>query len=95
MTDIDGLYTDNPRTCDDATLITQVLTITPEIEGLAKGAGSAFGTGGMATKIQAARIACAAGIHTVVACGDDSKVLYTLLDGKEIGTWFMPEKKGD
>lgn len=89
LTDIDGLYTDNPRENKEATLIKTVTEITSEIEGLGKGAGSRFGTGGMSTKITAAKIAHSCGTHTIVACGDDMNSIYDILEGEEIGTWFM------
>lgn len=89
LTDIDGLYTDNPKENQDAILIPQVDEISEEIESLGKDAGSAFGTGGMTTKITAAKIAKSCGTHTVVALGDDTKVLYQILEGQEVGTWFV------
>ena len=89
LTDIDGLYTDNPKVNKEATLIKTVEEITPEIEGLGKDTGSQFGTGGMTTKITAAKIAKENQTHTVVALGDDTRVLYDILEGKEVGTWFI------
>lgn len=88
LTDIDGLYTDNPRDNKDATLIPVVNEITKEIESLGKGEGSAFGTGGMATKITAAKMATSVGVNTLVACGDDISIIYKILEGQEIGTLF-------
>ena len=88
LTDIDGLYTDNPKENKDATLIRQVEDITPDVEGLGKDTGSKFGTGGMTTKITAAKIAKANETHTIVALGDDINVLYNILEGEEVGTWF-------
>ncbi|MGL4800137.1 MAG: glutamate 5-kinase [Cellulosilyticaceae bacterium] len=89
LTDIDGLYTDNPKENPDAVLIKTVEEITEEVEGLGKDAGSAFGTGGMATKITAAKIAKSCGTHTVVALGDDISILYQVLEGEDVGTWFV------
>lgn len=89
MTDIDGLYTDNPKDNPEAVLIRTVQEITEEIEGLGKDTGSQFGTGGMTTKIMAAKIAKACGTHTVVALGDDTTVLHQILAGEDVGTWFM------
>lgn len=89
LTDIDGLYTDNPKDNKDATLIPEVAIITEDIENLAKGAGSDLGTGGMATKITAAKMATECNIHTIVACGDEIRILYDILEGKVIGTWFL------
>ncbi|MDF2612613.1 MAG: glutamate 5-kinase [Clostridia bacterium] len=89
LTDIDGLYTDNPKQNSDAVLIPKVEDITPEIEGLASGAGSRLGTGGMATKIIAAKIAKSCGTDTIVASGEDIQILSALLQGEELGTWFV------
>lgn len=89
LTDIDGLYTDNPKENKDAMLIQTVEAITESIESLGKDSNSAFGTGGMTTKIAAAKIAKSCGTHTIVALGDDTKVLYQILEGEEIGTWFV------
>lgn len=89
LTDIDGLYTDNPKQNPNASLIETVENITPEIEGLGKDTESTFGTGGMTTKIVAAKIAKSCGTHTVVALGDDTKILYDILEGKPVGTWFV------
>ncbi|MHC1746915.1 MAG: glutamate 5-kinase [Cellulosilyticaceae bacterium] len=89
LTDIDGLYTDNPKENKEATLIQKVEHITEHIENLAKGAGSDLGTGGMATKITAAKMATECNIDTIVACGDNIRTLYDLLEGEVIGTWFL------
>lgn len=89
LTDIDGLYTDNPKENPEATHIEKVEAITPEIEALGKDAGSMFGTGGMTTKITAAKIAKECGTHTVVALGDDTTILYQILEGERVGTWFV------
>lgn len=95
LTDIDGLYTDNPRTNEKAELISEVSKITPEIEQLAQGAGSDLGTGGMTTKLVAAKLASQKKIHTIVACGTESKILYHILSGEKIGTWFLPNEEGE
>lgn len=88
LTDIDGLYTDNPRENPDAQFIKEVDEITEDIENLAKSTGSRLGTGGMATKILAAKIAKQCGTETIVACGKNIEILYDILKGEEIGTWF-------
>ncbi len=93
LSDIDGLYTADPRTCGGARLIPRVEEITPEIEALAGGAGSASGTGGMVTKLKAARIAGAHGCETVIANGRDPSVLYDILDGREVGTRFAGKEQ--
>lgn len=88
LTDIDGLYTDNPKDHPEATLISQIDEITQAIKNLGKDSHSKFGTGGMTTKITAAQIAMANGTHTVVALGEHIDIVYDILDGKEVGTWF-------
>ncbi|MBO5836346.1 MAG: glutamate 5-kinase [Oscillospiraceae bacterium] len=89
LSDIDGLYTEDPHKNPDATLIPVVEEITPEIISLAGGAGSSLGSGGMATKLKAAQIATSAGIDMVITNGEDPERLYALLDGKSIGTKFV------
>lgn len=88
LSDIEGLYTANPTTHKDAQLIHEIPDITPEVERLAGGAGSAIGTGGMATKIEAAKVATSAGVTMAIAKGSRSHVLRDLLRGEEIGTVF-------
>ncbi|MCM1269649.1 MAG: glutamate 5-kinase [Ruminococcus flavefaciens] len=88
LSDIDGLYDDDPRTNPDAKPITVVEEITPEIESVAGGAGTNLGTGGMSTKINAAKIAVEAGIDMVIMNGNDPELLYDLFENKEIGTIF-------
>ena len=93
LSDIDGLYTADPHTHTDAKLIPVVEEITPEIDRLAGGAGSALGTGGMATKISAARRATAAGVDLIIANGSHAEVLYDIMDGKSVGTRFAGKKE--
>ena len=93
LSDIDGLYTADPHTHPDARLITLVESITPDIAELAGGAGSALGTGGMATKISAARRATAAGVDLIIANGAHAEVLYDIMDGKSVGTRFAGKKE--
>ncbi|MEG1547386.1 MAG: glutamate 5-kinase [Clostridia bacterium] len=92
LSDIDGLYSENPCENADATLIPTVERITPEIAALAGGAGTSRGTGGMATKIHAAQIATSCGIDTVVMNGSNPAAIYELIDGKSIGTLFKAVK---
>jgi len=89
LSDIDGLYSENPAENPSAELIREVTAITPEIEALAGGAGSQFGTGGMATKIAAAKIATAAGIHTVIMNGKNADRIQFVLSGEREGTLFV------
>lgn len=92
LSDIDALYSDDPRTNPDAEPIRVVEEITPEIESMAGGAGSSLGTGGMSTKINAAKIAAGAGIDMVIMNGRDPEKLYDLFEDKEIGTIFKAKK---
>ncbi len=89
LSDIDGLYTADPRSGEDARLIPVVEAITPGIEALAGGNGSSLGTGGMVTKLRAARIAGEAGIDMVIANGARPELLYDIIDGKQVGTRFI------
>lgn len=88
LTDIDGLYDDNPTENEDAKLIPLVTEITEELLQVAGGHGSRFGTGGMVTKLHAAQITMDAGIDAIVMNGDDPTHIYKALDGKQIGTFF-------
>ena len=92
LTDIDALYSGDPRKDPTAKPIPVVTEITDAIRALAGDAGSDKGTGGMITKIHAAEIANAAGIPMQIASGADPDILYEILDGKEIGTRFLPKK---
>lgn len=93
LSDINGLYTADPRSDPNATLIPEVRAITEDILSLAGGTGSALGSGGMATKLKAAQIATEAGIDMVIANGDNPEALYALLEGKSIGTRFVGRSK--
>ena len=92
LSDIDGLYTADPHKDSNAVLLHKVSEITPEIENMTGGAGSNLGTGGMATKIKAAKIANAAGTDVVIANGSNPDIIYDIIDGKEIGTKFIAKK---
>ena len=89
LSDIDGLYTADPKKNPDAVLIPRVEEITPEVLALAGGAGSALGSGGMATKLKAAKIAMDAGIDMVITNGEHPEILYDLFEGKPVGTRFV------
>ena len=90
LSDIDGLYSDDPRSNPDAEPIYVVDKVTPEIEAMAGGAGSSLGTGGMSTKINAAKIATEAGIDMVIMNGEKPEKLYDLLLNDEaVGTRFV------
>jgi len=89
LSDIDGLYTANPHEDPQAELISRVLDITPAIEAMAGGATSGLGTGGMQTKLAAAKIAVGAGCHLCIAKGGTQHPLKRLEEGARC-TWFMP-----
>ena len=93
LSDIDGLYDDDPHQNPGARLIHRVEAITPEIQALAGGKGSKWGTGGMVTKITAAQRAMSHGIDMVIANGRDPAVLYTVFEGGEAGTRFLARKE--
>ena len=88
LSDIDGLYTANPRTDENAKLINKVSEITPEILALAEGKGSELSTGGMTTKLRAASTCMASGVDMIIANGGNPELLYDIADGKPIGTRF-------
>ena len=88
LSDIDGLYTADPRKVEDAQLISEVDKITDEIYALGGGIGSKLGTGGMKTKLNAARIVTEKGTDMVITNGKNPDVLYDIAEGKNIGTRF-------
>ena len=89
LSDIEGLYTADPHTHPEATLIHRVESVTPEIEQLGGGSNSGLGTGGMSAKLTAAKIATGAGVDMVIANGANANVLYDIVDGKDVGTRFV------
>ncbi len=88
LTDTDGLYTADPRTDPDAKHIPFVEKVTPEIEALAHGAGSANGTGGMATKVEGAKLAAGAGVSVVICRSHEPDVIAKAIAGTAKGTYF-------
>jgi glutamate 5-kinase len=90
LSDIEGLYTADPRQQPEAHLIPLVPEITAEIEELASGSGSDLGVGGMVTKIEAARIAGEAGIPMIIASGEKPGLIKAAAAGEEVGTLFLP-----
>lgn len=93
LSDIDGLYTDDPRKNPDAEFIEVVEQLSDELMEMGKGStGSDVGTGGMNTKLIAARIATSSHIDMVIANSKDIKVLHRILDGQNIGTLFVGNK---
>lgn len=93
FTDIAGLFDKDPRRFPDARLISVVEEIRPDVEHMASDIPGRLGTGGMLSKIQAARKVTAAGIPTIVARGDDPDILLELFSGRARGTYFVPSDK--
>ncbi len=94
LTDIEGLHDKDPRTHSDAKLISKVTTFKPQLEDYASGMPGTLGTGGMLSKIQAAKKVTAAGIPMIIARGDTRDILLRLLNNLEgCGTYFAPRDK--
>lgn len=91
LSDIDGLYEQNPQLYPDAKLIPRVTHIDSRIEAIAGGAGSALGTGGMATKVKAARMMLENNAAMAIVNSENLEVLYDLLEGHPVGTLFARE----
>lgn len=93
LSDIDGLYTDDPRQNPDVKYIEVVEELTEDLMNMGKtSTGSSVGTGGMTTKLQAAKIANSMGVDMVIANSKDIKVIHRILSGQNIGTLFMAHK---
>lgn len=93
LSDIEGLYSDDPKLNPEAYLIHRVEKIDEGILKIAKDSSSKLGTGGMITKISAASIATAKGIHVVLASGSRNEAIEEILEGKDVGTLFVGGKK--
>ena len=92
LSDIDGVYTADPHTDPDAKLIPVIKEVDDSILALAGNAGSSLGTGGMITKLQAAKICLTAGCTMIITNGTDPDNLYWIMDGEPVGTAFIPEE---
>ena len=92
LSDIDGLFTDDPRKNPEAKLIERVDKLDESIMSLGKGAGSELGTGGMETKLRAARIVTEAGCDMIITNGSYPERLYNVIDGFPVGTRFYSER---
>lgn len=92
LSDIDGLYTDDPNKNPDARFIPLVRELTPKLLAMGKDTGSSVGTGGMAAKLAAAQIAVGSGSDMVIANADDLDVIYEILNGEERGTLFVEHR---
>lgn len=90
LTDEEGLYDSNPKKNKNVKLLSVIEKITPEIEKMAKGLGSEFSSGGMESKVQAAKLATQLGIKTHIIHGKSPEKIFDILDGKQIGTTFLP-----
>lgn len=95
LSDIDGLYSADPHKDPGARLISRVERVTDEILALGGGEGSALGTGGMKTKLSAARLCTGNGCEMVIANGADPALLYRVVAGEEVGTRFLSEGRHD
>ena len=96
LSDIDGLFTDDPRTNPNAEFIEEVQELNEEFMSMGKGTtGSNVGTGGMATKMMAAKIATSAGADMVIANGNDFHNIHKIIEGKNVGTIFKANKTDD
>lgn len=95
LSDIDGLYTDDPRKNPDAKFIDVVEKLDDHLMEMGKGPGSNVGTGGMATKLTAASIATAAGAEMVIANGNDFHNIHRIIQGREFGTVFLSDQKDE
>ncbi|MEJ2157052.1 MAG: glutamate 5-kinase [Desulfobacteraceae bacterium] len=93
LTDIDGLYTKDPRRWPDAELIPEVSVFKKEIETFASSIPGALGTGGMLSKIRAAKKVTSAGVPMIIAKGDKPDILIRLMDGEKHGTYFVPKSE--
>lgn len=91
LSDIDGLFDADPHTCANAKTIPLIDEITEAVVNLAGGTGTRFGTGGMVTKLKAAKRVINAGHQMVLANGEDPKIIFDILAGKSIGTLFVAD----
>lgn len=93
LSDVDGLYDSDPRSNPDARLIERVEELNDAVYAIAGGAGTDRGTGGMIAKLNAAKIVTSEGIPMFILNGHEPEILYTLLDGGHVGTYFCAPKK--
>lgn len=92
LSDIDGFYDSDPRSNEDARMLEIVEEVTPELEECAGGAGSNLGTGGMITKLMAAKVSAEAGVNMVLANGSEPNILLDILAGENVGTLFLGKR---
>jgi len=91
LTDQKGLFDKNPRDHKDATLISHASASDESLDAMASGGAGVLGTGGMLTKVRAARLAARSGAHTVIASGREGSVILRVANGEDLGTWLQPE----
>ena len=92
LSDIDGLFTDDPNRNPDARFIEYVDRVDERFQRMAKGSASDVGTGGMSTKLGAARLATSAGADMIIANGADMGIIHRIMDGERIGTMFRANR---
>jgi glutamate 5-kinase len=92
LSDIDGLYTADPHKYPDAQLISVAHCVDDEIYALAGGSSCSLGTGGMITKLHAAKICLACGCDMIITNGNSPANLYDIIDGKAVGTTFTEKR---
>ena len=96
LSDIDGFYTDDPHKNPDAKFIDVVEHLDDTFMHMGKDStGSGVGSGGMATKLSAAKVASIAGVQMVIASGEDFRILHRIIEGERVGTLFLPDKKDE
>ncbi len=95
LSDIDGLFTDDPNKNPDAKFIEYVDRVDEHFEKMAKGSASDVGTGGMTTKVNAAKLATSAGADMVIANGSDMGIIHKIMEGERIGTMFKANRTED
>ena len=93
LSDIDGMYDKDPNVNKDANIIRVVEKIDDSIYSIAGGAGSSLGTGGMITKVKAAKTVNDKGIDLIIASGEEPSILHDIFEGKSVGTLFLSEKR--
>lgn len=92
LSDIDGFYDSDPRHNEDSKMIKEIYEVTENLEEFAGGAGTSQGTGGMRTKLAAAKVALSAGVNMILTNGKDPEILFDILEGKDIGTLFINKR---
>ena len=95
LSDIDGMYKKDPNINENAEIIHTVFGVDDDIYSIAGGSNSALGTGGMITKVKAAKFVNDSGIDMIMASGEKPEIIFDIIDGKEIGTLFLAEKDID